>query len=217
MKKRKRGESKIKNKTDKNYRNCRKQKLKTVHSVVFLVCYRFTHLKMSGEPLSHHEEELNEDLESTTSWSLSAISAASGFDPEQCTKELGSPNDEISTLVSNVEDLRKSLQTIREKSTTPLNSPRQSDGKGPSTPSTILKKPQANAQTPPVKDSGPGAGSEYKLEHMRKVLRDLEESKNQYQLNRSKIPRRSLNFNGKVDDPPQHSKRKDSLQNVSKK
>ena len=177
---------------------------------------------MSGEPLSHHEEE---DLESTTSWSLSAISAASGFDPDQYTKELGSPNDsvkhlgtdEISLLVSNVEDLRKSLQTIREKSTTPLNSPRQSDGKGPATPSTILKNPQANTQTPPVKDSGPGTGSEYKLEHMRKVLRDLEESKNQYQLNRSKIPRRSLNFNGKVDNPPQPSKRKDSLQNVSEK
>ena len=149
---------------------------------------------MSSEHLEPLEDE---DSNLDQSWSLSGISQVSGMDPvEQITKTVNGSqimtpditdhveNNDLSRLASNVEDLRRSLATIREKSVTPLNSPRPSE-RNESTPNTIQKKPQTTAHTPPVKDSGPG---EYSLEHMRKVLKNLEQS----QLNRK--PVRSLIF-----------------------
>ena len=81
-------------------------------------------------------------------------------DPEQFTKEISSPltsntpeptQDDIGKLVSNVEELRKSLSIIREKSVTPVNSPRGVSNA--TTPNTAVKRDKI-PQSPPTKDTG---------------------------------------------------------------
>ena len=92
-------------------------------------------------------------------------------DPEQFTKEILSPatsntpepsQDDIGIgkLVSNVEELRKSLSIIREKSVTPINSPRGASNA--TTPNTAVKR-DIIPQSPPTKDT------DNKLQDMRYV------------------------------------------------
>ena len=129
---------------------------------------------MSGEAILK-EEEAENDTE--LNWSVSGISSASGFDPEQYTtreSSVATPDlsnigrDEIDRLISSVRDLKSSLATISEKTVTPTNSPR------PSTENTVIKKD--TQQTPPVKDPGSDS-SNGKLEQMRRMLRELESSR----------------------------------------
>jgi hypothetical protein len=85
--------------------------------------------------MSGHLEVVEESIEAGLDWSVSGISAASGFDPERYhtessawpTPEKFRPigSQEIAQLAGNVRDLRQSLVSISEKSLTPLNSPRQ--------------------------------------------------------------------------------------------
>ena len=91
-------------------------------------------------------------------------------DPEQFTKEILSPatsitpeptQDDIGKLVSNVEELRKSLSIIREKSVTPINSPRGASNA--TTPNTAVKRDKI-PQSPPTKDT------DNKLQDMRYVF-----------------------------------------------
>ena len=133
--------------------------------------------KMSGEVMGNEVEDIDDSL--NPDWSVSCISTASGFDPDQFTREnnVYSPEDasnvigrdEIDQLINNVNDLRGSLATISEKSITPTNSPRTSE-----TNATVIEKNgPATGNTPPVKDVGRDS-SVGKLEHMRRMLRDLE-------------------------------------------
>ena len=131
---------------------------------------------MSGEVMVNEEEDIDDSL--NPDWSVSCISTASGFYPDQFTREnnVDSPDasnviarDEIDQLINNVKDLRGSLATISEKSITPTNSPRTSENNA----TVIEKNGPATGNTPPVKDVGRDS-SAVKLDHMRRMLRDLE-------------------------------------------
>ena len=152
---------------------------------------------MSGEAVNQLQCQ---DAESDLDWSMSEISAASGFDPSQHTREVSSVStpdialpigrDELDKLIQNVQGLRSSLASISEKTVTPVNSPRASMGNGEdqNTPTTVLKK--SVPITPPVKDPGPGNASQgsARLEEMRQALKSLEEARSQLK------PRKSLDF-----------------------
>ena len=140
---------------------------------------------MSGEAFVPEKDE--SDLESALEWSVSAISSASGFDPDQYTREnIRTPDssrigrDELDRLVDKINDLKNNMVTISEKSVTPTNSPR-ADNK------TVIENA---GHTPPVKDVGlnsdPG-----NLEAMRRKLHDLEKSSRD-----TVASRRSLKFSG---------------------
>ena len=141
---------------------------------------------MSGEAANITDDDSDQE-ESSLEWSVSGITAASGLDPMQYTRDVsntptpsiptGHGIDEIDQLISNVQGLRSSLATISEKTVTPTNSPRPVAATEKQT--VIQKAPQ----TPPVKDSGPSDSSrkdistqDGKLESMRQKLRDLENS-----------------------------------------
>lgn len=152
---------------------------------------------MSGEAVNQLQCQ---DAESDLDWSMSEISAASGFDPSQHTREVSSVStpdialpigrDELDKLIQNVQGLRSSLASISEKTVTPVNSPRASMGNGEdqNTPTNVLKK--SVPITPPVKDPGPGNASQgsARLEEMRQALKSLEEARSQLK------PRKSLDF-----------------------
>jgi hypothetical protein len=144
---------------------------------------------MSGEAASIPEEN-----DSDLNWSVSGISTASGFDPDQYTargSNIPTPElthegqDEIDKLINSVKDLKTSLATISEKTVTPTNSPRSVET---NQPRTVIKN-----TTPPVKDPGPDVSS-LKLDQMRQMLRQLEASR--------KHTRRSLSFQS--DDKSTH-------------
>jgi hypothetical protein len=67
---------------------------------------------------------------------------------------------------------------------------------GFTTPKTNQKCPGNSNTTPPVKDPGPGENipSAQKLDHMKQMLKELEDAKNRFTNSKSRIPRRSLNF-----------------------
>ena len=131
---------------------------------------------MSGEAFVPEKDDSETDHESALEWSVSGISSASCFDPDQYTREnVRTPDsskisrDELDRLVDNIYDLRSNLATISEKSVTPTNSPRTSENNA----TVIEKNGPATGNTPPVKDVGRDS-SAVKLDHMRRMLRDLE-------------------------------------------
>ena len=139
---------------------------------------------MSGAPLIAEEEDPVH--ESALDWSVSGISSVSEFDPNQFTRENApTPDltsigrDEIDQLVDNVRDIRNSLASISEKTATPTNSPRTENN-------TVIRN-ISTGHTPPVKDVGLDSDVG-KLEHMRRMLRDLENSR------QTVASRRSLKF-----------------------
>ena len=139
---------------------------------------------MSGEAFVPEKDE--SDLESALEWSVSAISSASCFDPDQYTREnVRTPDsskisrDELDRLVDKVNDLRSNLATISEKSVTPTNSPRADNN-------TVIEN---TGHTPPVKDVGLNSDVG-NLEDMRRKLHDLEKSR------QTVASRRSLKFGG---------------------
>ena len=150
---------------------------------------------MSGEAVNNLQSN---ESESELDWSMSQISAVSGFDPAQYTREascVSTPDialplgkDELDQLIQNVQGLRSSLVTISEKTVTPVNSPRADSTRfnGDKTPETAVKK--SLSMTPPVKDPGPDSNNS-RLEQMRKALKNLEDARSQY-----RHPRKSLDF-----------------------
>ena len=155
---------------------------------------------MSGEAVS----QLINDEESDLNWSMSEISAVSGYDPSQHTREVSSVStpdlalpigrDELDQLIQNVQGLRSSLASISEKTVTPVNSPRASMHDNPDqvkekTPPKVQNK--FTPVTPPVKDPGPGAagGPNTRLEEMRLALKSLEDAQK-----KSKTFKKSLDF-----------------------
>ena len=139
---------------------------------------------MSGAPLIAEEDDPVH--ESALDWSVSGISSVSEFDPNQFTRENApTPDltsigrDEIDQLVDNVRDIRNSLASISEKTATPTNSPRTENN-------TVIRN-ISTGHTPPVKDVGLDSDVG-KLEHMRRMLRDLENSR------QTVASRRSLKF-----------------------
>ena len=163
---------------------------------------------MSGEAVNQLQCQ---DAESDLDWSMSEISAASGFDPSQHTREVSSVStpdialpigrDELDKLIQNVQGLRSSLASISEKTVTPVNSPRASmanaTGEDSTTPITVKKK--SVPLTPPVKDPGPGSkashdsSSSSRLEEMRQALKNLEAARSQLK------SRKSLDFSSSLN------------------
>lgn len=123
---------------------------------------------MSGEAVANAVID-ETDTESGLNWSVSGISNASEFNPDQYTtreSNVTTPDlsnigrEEIDHLINSVRELKSSLATISEKTVTPTNSPRAAKDEF----DTVVKK---NDQTPPVKDPGPVAVDALKLDQMK--------------------------------------------------
>ncbi len=83
------------------------------------------------------------DVESGLDWSVSGISAASGFDPDRYNTEVSSSPwatpekklpirevSDIARLLGNVKELQSNLASISEKTVTPVSSPRNQKPQG---------------------------------------------------------------------------------------
>lgn len=175
---------------------------------------------------SEHEDAATTSEEAALDWSVSGISAASGFDPDRYHSELATTSSsnwttpekirpsrsnvgpDIDRLVGSVGELKSALASISEKTVTPLNSPRtmsrgsqvSQENERTLTPQTQRLAPGVINTTPPVKDPGPGRSQDdddsKKLDGMRNMLKELENARQKY---KSKIPKRSLNFSAQKD------------------